>query len=199
MFVAHDIVLDVCFATARPRLLDLIGGSGLTGASRAAYGDGLDTILRVVPFGDRPEAARLISVRFLAPSERDDGLTTALRWEAGDATDSLFPVLDADIALTAAGPGMTRLALAGIYRLPLGGPEAADRAVLRRVADVTVRALLEAVAGSITGPAAPVAPVAPVVPVAPVAPIAPGAPVAGPAPSWDGPVMFHPARDPGSP
>ena len=178
MFVAHDIVLDVCFATARPRLLDLIGGSGLTGASRAAYDDGLDTILRVAPFGDRPQAARLISVRFLAPSERDDGLTTALRWEAGDGTDSLFPVLDADIALSPAGPGMTRLALAGIYRLPFGGPEtAADRVVLRRVADVTMHALLDTIGDSLTGPA----------------------PAAEPEPSWDGPLVFGPAREPGAP
>jgi hypothetical protein len=178
MFVAHDVVLDVGFATARPRLLGLIGGSRLTGVSRAAYGDGLETILRGVPFGDVPPDARLISVRFLAPSERDDGLTTALRWEASGGSGDLFPVLDADIALSPAGPAMTRLALAGIYRLPFGRPGAtADRVVMRRVADVTVHALLETIGGSLTAPG----------------------PSAEPQPSCDGPVLFRPAREPGSP
>jgi hypothetical protein len=180
MFVAHDIVLDVGFATARPRLLDLIGGGGLTGASRAAYDDGLDTILRVIAFGDGPRDARLVSVRFLEPSERDDGVTTALRWEAGSGPGDLFPVLDADLALTPAGPAMTRLALAGIYRLPfgrLGGM--ADRVVIRRVADVTMHALLDTIGDSLTGPAP--------------------APAAEPQPSWDGPVAFRPAREPGAP
>jgi hypothetical protein len=177
MFVAHDVVLEVGFGTARPRLLELIGGSGLTGVSRAAYDDGLETILRAVPFGDLLPGARLISVRFLAPSERDDSLTTALRWEARGATGDLFPVLDADIVLTPAGPAITRLALAGIYRLPFGRPEAtADRAVIRRVADVTVHALLETIGGSLTAPAPP----------------------AEPQPSWDGPALFRPAREPGS-
>jgi hypothetical protein len=178
MFVAHDVVLDVGFATARPRLLDLIGGSGLTGASRAAYADGLETILRAVPFGDMPPGARLISVRFLAPSQRDDGLTTALRWEARGATGDLFPVLDADIALSPAGPAMTRLALTGIYRLPYGRPgDTADRVVMRRVADVTVHALLEIIGGSLTAPA----------------------PSAEPQPCWDGPALYRPAGGPGSP
>jgi hypothetical protein len=178
MFVAHDVVLEVGFATARPRLLELIGRSGLTGVSRAAYDDGLEIILRAVPFGDVQPGARLISVLFLAPSERDDGLTTALRWEARGATGDLFPVLDADIALSPVGPAITRLALAGIYRLPFGRPEAtADRVVMRRVADVTVHALLETIGGSLTARAPP----------------------AGPQPSCDGPVLFRPAREPGSP
>jgi hypothetical protein len=178
MFVAHDVVLDVGFATARPRLLELIGGSGLTGVSRAAYDDGLETILRAVPFGAVPPGSRLISVRFLAPSERNNGLTTALRWEARGATGDLFPVLDADIALTPAGPAITRLALAGIYRSPFGRPGAtADHVVMRRVADVTVHALLETIGGSLTAPV----------------------PSAEPQPSCDGPALFRPAREPGAP
>jgi hypothetical protein len=177
MFVAHDVVLEVGFATARPRLLELIGGSGLTAVSRAAYDDGLDTILPVVPFGAVPPEAQLISVRFLTPSERDDGLTTALRWEARGVTGDLIPVLDADIALSPAGPAITRLALAGIYRLPFGRPGAtAGHVAMRRAADVTVHALLETIGGSLTAPDPP----------------------AEPQPSCGGPVLFRPAREPGS-
>ena len=178
MFVAHDIMLDVGFAAARPRLLNLIGGSGLTGASRAAYDDGLAGIVRVSPSGDLPHAGRPISVRCLAPSERDGGMTTALRWETSGATGDLFPVLDADIALSPAGPALTQLALAGVYRLPFGCPGAmADRVVLRRVADATVRALLVTIADSLTRPAS----------------------AARPEPSCDGRLVSRPARITGAP
>jgi len=37
-----------------------------------------------------------------------------------NVTGGLFPVLDADITLTPAGEQTTRLALAGVYRPPLG-------------------------------------------------------------------------------
>lgn len=178
MFVAHDIMLDVGFAAARSRLLNLIGGSGLTGASRAAYDDGLAGIVRVSPFGDLPRVDRPISVRCLAPSERDDGMTTALRWEASGAARDLFPVLDADIALSPFGPAVTRLALAGVYRFPFGCRGAvADRVVLRRVADATVRALLVAIADSLTRPAS----------------------AAELEPSGDGRLVSRPARSPGAP
>jgi hypothetical protein len=178
MFVGQDIVLDVGFDTARPRLLSLVGGSGLTGASRAAYDNGLAGILRVSPFGDLPRVARLVSVRFLAPSERDDGVTTALRWEARGAAGDLFPALDADIALSPAGPAFTRLALAGIYRLPFGRLGAvADRVLMRRVADATVRALLVAIGDSLTRAVS----------------------AAEPQPSCDGRLLFPPAREPGAP
>lgn len=175
MFVAHDVVLDVGFAAARPRLLNLFGRSGLTGASRAAYDEGLDTMLRVIPFGDAPPAAQLISVRFLEPSERDDSLTTALRWESTGAAGGPFPVLDADIALTPAGPRMTRLALAGIYRLPFGGlGTVIDPVLVHRVADMTMCALLKTIGDSLI--ASP----------------------AGPEPHGDCGLLSHPASEPGT-
>jgi hypothetical protein len=178
MFVAQDIVLDVGFATARPRLLNLIGGSGLTGASRAAYDGGLAGIVRGRPFGGLPCVARLVSVRFLEPSERDDGLSMALRWEARAGAGDLFPALDADLALSPAGPAVTRLALAGIYRFPFGQLGAvADGVVVRRVADATVRALLIAIGDSLTRRAS----------------------AAEPQPSCDGRLLFPPARESGAP
>jgi hypothetical protein len=178
MFVAHETVLDAGFAPARSRLLDLIAGSGLAGASQVAYETGLASMVRVSPFSDRPRAARLVSVRCLDPSDRDDGLTTAFRWEASLACGDLFPVLDADLALSPAGPAVTRLALAGIYRLPFGrlGAEA-DRLVVRRVADATVCALLAGIADSLSCPAS----------------------AAEPEASRGGGLLSRPARGPGAP
>jgi hypothetical protein len=154
MFVAQDIVLDVAFATARPRLLNLISGCALDDASRAAYDDGLASIARSGPGEDITDPSRLVSVQCLEPSERDGGMTTALRWEAAAATGDPFPVLDADLALSPAGPAMTRLALDGIYRPPAFRPGTViDRLVMHRVAEATVGALLANLAGSLTRPA----------------------------------------------
>jgi hypothetical protein len=177
MFVAHDIVLDVAFATAKPRLRNLMD-RGLTSASRAAYDDGLATVVRVGPFGDVPGVSRLVNVRFLEPWERDGDMITALRWEAVGVTGDLFPVLDADISLSLAGPDRTRLALVGIYRPPLGPLGAAiDRVVMHRVADATVRAIVQTIADSLTQPGL----------------------AAEPQPSCDSPLLFRPAREPGAP
>jgi hypothetical protein len=151
MFVAQDIVLDVGYATAGPRLLNLISGCELDDACQAAYDDGLASIVRSGRPGDLPCPSRLVSVQFLEPSERDGGMTTALRWEAAGVTGDPFPVLDADLALSPVGPVMTRLALAGIHRPSAGRPDAgADRVVMHRVAEATVQALLASVAGSLT-------------------------------------------------
>lgn len=77
-----------------------------------------------------------------------------LRWEATGPAGGLFPVLDGDSTLTPAGEDAARLALAGVYRPPLGRLGASlDRAVLHRVADATIRALLRAVADAVTSPA----------------------------------------------
>ena len=63
----------------------------------------------------------------------------SLRWEAAGAGGGLFPVLDADLTLAPYGESATLLALAGVYRPPLGVVGAAlDRVVLRRVAQATI-------------------------------------------------------------
>ena len=44
----------------------------------------------------------------------------AVRWETGDHDSEPFPVLDADLTLTPAGPGAALLQLAGVYRADPG-------------------------------------------------------------------------------
>ena len=153
MFVADEIVLDVGFPAAQARLVNLARRGGLSGASRAACADELSAVIRVGPFGDAAGASKLVRVRFLDPVCRGDVMTLALRWEATGVTGALFPVLDADITLTPAGQQAARLALAGSYRAPLGGLGAGiDKAILRRVAAATIRALLRNVADSLASP-----------------------------------------------
>jgi hypothetical protein len=126
----------------------------LSDASEAAYKSGLAGLVRVGPLGEVPGASKLVQVSFLDPrSTSDDAMTLALRWEATGVTGGLFPVLDADIRLSAAGEQQTRLALAGSYRPPLGRLGAGlDKAILHRIATATIRALLRNVADALASP-----------------------------------------------
>jgi hypothetical protein len=153
MFVADEVVLDIGFRVAQSRLVNLAHSDGLSGASEAAYQSGYSTVIRVGPFGDVPGVSKLVRVRLLDPVYRGDVMTLGLRWEATGVVSGLFPVLDADISVTPAGEHMTRLALAGSYRAPLGGLGAGlDRAILNRVASSTIRALLRNVADTLADP-----------------------------------------------
>lgn len=153
MFVAAELVLDVCCATVRARLARLVAGDGLHGRSQAAYEDGFAASMPVGPFGDIRGVSKLVRVRFLDPVERGDSMRQGLRWEATGRTGGLFPVLDADISVEPAGDPATRLALMGCYRPPLGRLGATlDQVILNKVATATVRALLRSIADALTSP-----------------------------------------------
>lgn len=112
-------------------------------------------LVRVGPFGDLPGLAKLVRVRLLAPVRHEAAETVSLRWEATGPAGELFPVLDADLTLTADAEDRCRLVLVGSYRPPLGRPGAAvDRTVMNRVALATLRALLDNLAGLRTAPEA---------------------------------------------
>jgi hypothetical protein len=146
MFVGDEVRLDVSFAVARERLIRLSESGVLFGTSEDAYDHG--TLARVGPAG----VSKLVrvQVRELSWTDRSAGL--ALRWEATGGGGGLFPVLDADLTLAPAGDQGAVLRMSGAYRPPLGPlGEALDRAVLRRVADATIRSFLARVAAQITG------------------------------------------------
>ena len=165
MFVAHDVLLDVAFDVAQPRLVSLASSRAFVDASRAAYLEGLTSLIRAGPDGPGPggaePTARLARVRFLPPVERADTTTVGVRWEASGLSAGLFPVLDADITLAAAGEQTTTLTVSGVYRPAteaaalLGAPVldgvAADQSLAAPPADVAVRALLRYAAGHLTG------------------------------------------------
>jgi hypothetical protein len=115
MFVAHDVLLDVAFGVAQPRLVSLASSRALVDASRAAYEEGLTSLNRA-GLGASAPGVRLARVKFLPPVERADTTTVGLRWEASGLSAGLFPVLDADITLAAASEHTTTLTLSGVYR-----------------------------------------------------------------------------------
>jgi hypothetical protein len=165
VFVAHDALLDVPFGVARPRLVTLTSGRALADASRAAYAEGLAGQPGAAP--NSGAGAGLARVRFLPPVERRDSITVGLRWETTGEVAGLFPVLDADITLAAAGEHTATLTLSGVYRPPCGQPRPAllGAPVLTgvtepvtlppeppgSVADVAVRALLRYAAVHLSG------------------------------------------------
>ncbi len=148
VFVGDEMQLDVSFAVARERLLQLAEGGVLLSTSQDAYDHGSTGFERV----GIPGLSKLVRVqaRALAWTDRTAGL--AIRWEATGPGGGLFPILDADIRLAPAGEQATVLTVAGAYRPPLGAlGEALDRVILHRVATATIRGFTAQVAARITG------------------------------------------------
>lgn len=154
MFLSEDRVLDVSAGTAQVRLANLIRDGWLSGASDAAYQHGMDHLLRVGPLGDLPGTSRLVRIWFVDPLYRDDTMTVGLRWETVGRTAGLFPVLDADIRLSAEGAQRTRVTLTGCYRPPFGAlGTGLDKVLMRRVATMTISSLVTGLAEVLEGAA----------------------------------------------
>ncbi|MDQ2873655.1 MAG: hypothetical protein M3Y33_02045 [Actinomycetota bacterium] len=153
MFVGDEVIVNASFWSAQARLANLAQGDWLTDASERAYDDGLAGLIEVGPLGDLRAVPKLVRVRFREPAGGDDRAVFAIRWEAAGPGGGLFPALDADITMVPAAGQTTRLTLAGVYRPPLAGLGAAlDRAIMHRVATVTVRSLLSQAADAIADP-----------------------------------------------
>ena len=153
MFAVHEVTVAAGFDVAAARLTHFVNRGALRDASELAYEGGQVAGLRVGPFGGVRALSKLVQVRFTEPVERDESITVPLRWEATGPTGELFPVLDADLTLTADGDGQTRVRLDGSYRPPFGRAGAAlDRAVMSRLAGATIRSLVESVAEAVADP-----------------------------------------------
>jgi hypothetical protein len=149
VFASAHQVIDVPLSAAQARLARLLYGGWLSQASDVVYQRVTDDLLRVGPFGDKPGSSRVVRVQFTDPVYRDDEVRIGLRWEAIGVTGGLFPALDADISLSAAGE-RTRVGLTGTYRPPLGAlGSGLDRLVLRKVAAATITAFLNQVSGAL--------------------------------------------------
>lgn len=150
MFVTVERVLGVNVGAAQVRLANVVQDGSLSETSHSAYQGGMDHLL----LGGLPGASRLVGVQFLDPVYRDDGMSLGMRWEAVGATGGLFPVLDADIKLSAEGGQRTRVVLTGCYRPPFGALGAGlDRVLMHAVATATVRSLLTRLASALEGTA----------------------------------------------
>lgn len=166
MFGTSETTVAAPYADAAARLLNLLTEPALTTVSHAAYASGQETLAQVGPFGAVSGLSKLVRVHFLEAREDAGTLNVPLRWEATGPTGALFPVLDADLILGPEescpddSPARTRLRLLYSYRPPLGRLGAIlDAALLSRIADATIRSLLDAVA-ELLGPQQSMSPVA---------------------------------------
>lgn len=144
--------LPVPFEAAHARLANLTCSGSLVAAAQDTYGEGSTGKIRV---GPAPVLSRLVEVNFRDLVFHGEVAVLTLRWKAVGPGGALFPVLDADVTLTAAGDQASELRLDGVYRPPLGAAGAGlDRAILHRVATATIRAFVGRIAQEITSPAA---------------------------------------------
>jgi hypothetical protein len=155
MFASAERVLGLSISAAQVRLANVVQDGSLSESSQSAYQGGMDYLLRVGPLGGVPGASRLVRVQFLEPVyHQDDAMTVGMRWEAVGVTGCLFPVLDADIKLSAEGGQRTRVVLTGCYRPPIGALGAGlDRVLMHTVATSTLSSLLTRLGSALEGTA----------------------------------------------
>jgi hypothetical protein len=155
MFIGAEIRLGLGFSAAQAGLASLTRGALLRRASDDAYRSLGSGLARVGPLGAAPGMSKLVVIRFSEMAVHEDFAIVAMRWQATGPGGALFPALDADITLTKARDDTAILAVWGVYRPPFGRPGAGlDQAVLRRVAQATIRAFTRRVGAAITDPAA---------------------------------------------
>lgn len=153
MFIRNEARLAVGFPAAAARLPALARHGGLLNASEAAYAAGIAQLERADP--PRPAAGmpRLVTAHFRELAGHRDMAGLALRWEASGPGFDLFPALDADVTLSRAGERATTLTMAGVYRARYGDLSGGlDDAVVRDMADETIRAFVGLMAAAIAAP-----------------------------------------------
>lgn len=145
MFLEYAVDVEAGLAEVENRLHRV--RSNLEEWADIAYRHGEDLSARVGPGG--PIAHR-VELEIGMPEIHRTGVLFRLHWTAAGAT-TLFPELDADLILTKQGPESTRLLLRGTYKPPLGiFGRLADRLLLNRVAEATVRNWLDRVAAELS-------------------------------------------------
>jgi hypothetical protein len=151
VFVSDEQLLDVSFTTARARLANLTRSRALGAAADDAYSSEMIGLAQAQPVAFAPGMCRLTQVQVHELKAGGGSARLALRWQVSRPGGGLFPVLDADITLTAAGEHATNLMLAGAYRHPPGTVSAGhDRAAWHPMAAATIRAFLNHITEAIS-------------------------------------------------
>lgn len=152
MFVTGEVQLEIGFTDAWAQLAKLTRAGWLLSASRDAYGAGTVGLAQFAPPRPGLGMSRLVAAHSRELAGRHDLTRVALRWEAIGPGGEVFPALDADITLTPDGEPATRLALAGVYRLPPGNPGAAQDPAIARIGRATIGTFLDRIAHAMTVP-----------------------------------------------
>ena len=149
MLVYDFVAVPLPFGDAEERLLHEL--EGLERCADSAYRDGETLGVRiglVVPL------AKTVRLAHGAPVRATEQTTVPLTWRA-TGTPALFPVMEADLVLTAMGGGYSHLTFRGSYQPPFGILGRAADTVLHRLAEVTVRRFTERLAAALLSAGAP--------------------------------------------
>jgi hypothetical protein len=143
MFVQDFMIVD------RPagEVVDELHDGAVLGRAAEEAGEELSHLrVKVGPKSWPPLLAKTVEVTLGPVRRHDDATLLAFSWQAS-GHPSLFPALDADLEVSPLGESQSELSLRGRYEPPGGAPgRVADRLVLHRLADATVRAFLSRLA-----------------------------------------------------
>jgi hypothetical protein len=108
-----------------------------------------DALMAAVGFGSDPRVARKVAIEFRQPIRTPARLIVPFRWISVESP-GLFPALEADLEVAPLGHDRTQLAISARYEPPLGAlGRVADRALMHRVAEATLKDFLDRVAESL--------------------------------------------------
>lgn len=146
MFVYYFVHIDRPLEEVEgilPKLLD-----GMAEAADIAYREGERLLSKVGPGGP---VAKSVHLRVGSPARRGETTAFPLAWEA-TGTPGLFPRMEAEIVLAPLGPRLTRVTFEGSYSPPLGAVgRGLDRVLLHRVAEATVKHLVDRIGSALVG------------------------------------------------
>jgi hypothetical protein len=149
MFVRYYVELDLPFAVSDAALLsapaDWIPGLAIGARSRG------ERLLAEVGFGDDVRVERLVEVELHEPIRLEGKTLLPITWTPASGT-GMLPALEGDVELAPLGPARSQLAMTARYTPPFGLlGRVADRALLHRVAEATVKDFVERVAEALRG------------------------------------------------
>lgn len=135
MFISESVALALPMAVAQHRLLEYLQVGDMDSVASAAYREGA-TILARAGIGG---LSKTVEIQSVPAYQRGATTVVPLRWVATGPLGGAFPVLDANLELTATEAG-TEMLVVGSYRPPFGVVGAAvDRLVMGAVAQATLR------------------------------------------------------------
>ena len=127
------------YALAAARAVARLTGHDLDAAAASATADAEPTLIRAGLAG----ITKQVAVYTLDPTRTAALTVIPFRWMATGASGELFPSLEANLTLRAAGDDNTEISLVGSYEPPFGKTGMlADRLLLRRVAERTLASFL---------------------------------------------------------
>ncbi|HEX6220504.1 MAG TPA: hypothetical protein VF115_05385 [Acidimicrobiia bacterium] len=145
MFVEVSARVDASLADVEKTLDQL--RADLEGWASVAYREGEQLQARV---GPSESLAKVVTLDIGMAELHRYGLSYPVHWSAAGAR-LLFPELTADLVLSKRGKDETELTLRGTYQPPMGVfGRLADRALLGRVAEATVKSWVEQLAAALS-------------------------------------------------